>query len=419
MKKTILSRSGGDRATAYAMSNKIVSLPDGYLCTWIDSRRLNRWALVDRAHGAVLREGALGEPCLDNHCGAALAVVDGAVHAVTGGHHSALRHYRMELPAADGWREVAVIEATGTYPSLVADAAGRLHLTYRASGEPWTLDYRRFERGAWTAARALVEAEKPGYIYWTNGLATGPGGSVHLVFGNTRVMADGALLYGASHLVSADGGATWTTSAGEALALPAPVRSVPLINRDEDARRVQSLASQDANREQGPLNVNYQQILLSNPVVDPAGAVHVVVHNGLAGTADLLSCVAGEWRARALTDIATRGDARWRVHLQSSLSADRGGRLHAALMLQPAGQGAWGERGTHPVRVVIEPETFVMTAETVAASDAACAQWLPAWEHAGGGCYPEAPALLFTRGENAGGYAQNENDVEAEVWLCR
>ena len=71
MKKTILSRSGGDRATAYAMSNKIVSLPDGYLCTWIDSRRLNRWALVDRADGAVLREGALGEPCLDNHCGAA------------------------------------------------------------------------------------------------------------------------------------------------------------------------------------------------------------------------------------------------------------------------------------------------------------------------------------------------------------
>lgn len=156
MKKTIISRFGGDRATAYAMSNKIVSLPDGYLCTWIDSRRLNRWALVDRADGAVLREGALGEPCLDNHCGAALAVADGAVHAVTGGHHSALRHYRMELPAADGWREVAVIEAQGTSPSLVADAGGRLHLTYRSSGAPWTLDYRRFERGEWRA-RALTE----------------------------------------------------------------------------------------------------------------------------------------------------------------------------------------------------------------------------------------------------------------------
>src|SRR5690606_23879779 len=174
MKKTIISRSGGDRATAYAMSNKIVSLPGGYLCTWIGSRRLNRWALVGRADGAVLREGALGEPCLDNHCGAALAVADGAVHAVTGGHHSALRHYRMDLPAADGWREVAVIEAQGTYPSLVADSAGRLHLTYRSSGEPWTLDYRCFGLGAWTPARALVEAEKPGYVYWTNGLAVAP-----------------------------------------------------------------------------------------------------------------------------------------------------------------------------------------------------------------------------------------------------
>lgn len=91
-------------------------------------------------------------------------------------------------------------------------------------------------------------------------------------------------------------------------------------------------------------------------------------------------------------------------------------------MLQPAGSGAWGEPGTHLVRVVIEPDDATptsMSAETLAAPDEACAQWLPAWEHAGGGRFPEVPALLFTRGENAGGYAQNENDVEAEVWFCR
>ena len=70
-RQVMLSTTGGDRATGYTMNNKIVALPVGDLCTWLDSERQNRWAMVDRKRFEVVRSGTIGDPGLDNHCGAA------------------------------------------------------------------------------------------------------------------------------------------------------------------------------------------------------------------------------------------------------------------------------------------------------------------------------------------------------------
>ncbi len=416
MRRIRLSNRGGDRATAYVMSNKVVWLPEGLLCTWLDSDRRNRWALVEHGSGEISRRGSLGNVCPDNHCGAALALGNGEVHAIVGGHHSPLQHYVLDLAAAE-WRHVVTLDLHGTYPSLVGDAHGRLHLACRSPGERWTLDYCCFDRGRWGASRPLVVAEKRGYIYWTNGLTVAPEGGIHLLFGNTRVLADGGLYLGASHLVSPDGGESWGMPGREALPLPVSVRDMPMITGELAAERIHSPADQQRHDIPGPRNLNYQQILLSNPVVDRHGDVHGVLHNGLTGTAELYSLSGDRWMSRPLTTIAL-GDRPGRLHVQSSLSVTATDRLHLVLMVEPTDECIWGPLGTYIVRVVMRTDGTVLRAEPVVAPDPSCAQWLPALEHPVRGPLDHEPALLYTRGVNAGGFDNNTNDLATEVYLC-
>lgn len=170
---SLLSTEGGDRATAYVMSNKVLALREGHLVTWLDRHCQNRWAHVSR-EGQLKGTGPLGGTCVDNHCGAAMVQVGNAVHALTGGHHTSFEHYTMNLDQMGSWDHVATLEGKGTYPSLVSTSEGRLHVSYRVPGELWTLEHRSFDGSAWSEARCLVQAHKPGYIYWTNDLSIGP-----------------------------------------------------------------------------------------------------------------------------------------------------------------------------------------------------------------------------------------------------
>jgi hypothetical protein len=127
MKRTrlLLAHDGSDRATAYVMSNKIVRLRNRCLCTWLDSARRNQWALVDATTAAIVQRGPIGDPRVDNHCGAALATEpNGTVHLVLGDHHGQFIHYQT-APDAVRWELVEPSLGHGaTYPSLVCDAEG-------------------------------------------------------------------------------------------------------------------------------------------------------------------------------------------------------------------------------------------------------------------------------------------------------
>ncbi len=419
MKQALLSARGGDRATAYAMNNKIVPLPEGFLVTWIDSQRCNQWAIADPASGCISQTGALGGPCVDNHCGAALALAGEHVHAVTGGHHTPFEHCRMHRSQPGQWEHVATIDVKGTYPSVVADSQRRIHLAFRTPGEKWSLDYCGFADGRWTPARTLVMADKPGYIYWTNSLAIGADDALHLVLGNTRVLAGGALLYGASHIFSADGGETWRDDHGAVMSLPTPAAGVAMMVGGNCPDRVESVAHEQAHDRPGPRNLNYLQIILSNVVVDPDGVVHVVLHNGLTGTADLMSRTAtGGWTAQPLTAAATNGDPASRVHVQSSLALLPDGRLRAALMVEQTDECVWGPPGTHIALVEIAKDGTPPTRVGATPSQPDCAHWLPAQPQCGPTPPQRVPPLLYTKGKNAGGFDQNKNVVETEVILC-
>ena len=418
MKNILLSTNGADRATAYAMSNKLIPLPNGYLVTWLDSQRQNQWAMVNPGTGQIARSGALGGICVDNHCGAALVCVENHVHAIIGGHHSPFEHYRMDLSQPERWNHVATVDVKGTYPSVVTDSKRRIHMAYRTPGDRWSLAYCRFQDDRWTPSTALVVADKPGYIYWTNGLAVSHDDALHLVFGNTRVQADGALLYGAAHIVSHDAGETWCDDGSAVLPLPSPAMAVPLLV-DECSDRVQSLADQQAHDQSGPRNFNYQQILLSNPVVDTKGVVHVVLHNGLTGTADLMSrSTSGHWTAEPLTATATNRDPSLRIHVQSSLSVLPDDRLRVALMVEQTEESVWGAPGTNIVLLEIRKDRKETLAMRVTPTDFGCAHWLPAQPHYGVTVPDRVPPLLYTKGVNAGGFDNNQNTVKTEVFLC-
>jgi hypothetical protein len=415
--RKILSHSGGDRATGYAMNNKIVSLDEGVLCTWLDSGRQNQWALVDRDTEETLRSGTIGAPGVDNHCGAALARTGNRGHALIGGHHGPLEHHTM-MVGAWVWTQAGEAGERATYPSTTVDPSGNLHVFYRCGGqERWTLNRAKLEGDQWSGPIELIRAHKPGYVYWTNGATTGPDGTMHLAFGNPQLLENGSILYGASHIQSLDEGHSWVASDGTTLGeVSIPAESVPFLGDAHSDDRVQSSEAITQYEAPGPENYNYQQMNLSNPVTDSAGSLHVVLHHNLRGTADLWSLAGGTWSSRPLTDAVIK-EPTCRIHPQSSLSIDRTGRVYAVLMVEPTDQCVWGPGGTTITRATVDGTSVV--SDPLCDADPEVAQWLPALEHPGPGGLDHSPALLFTRGENAGGFGDNANELKTEVCLRR
>jgi hypothetical protein len=272
----------------------------------------------------------------------------------------------------------------------------------------------------WSTPRPLVIAHKPGYVYWTNSLAVGLRDRLHLVFANVRVQPDGTLYYGASHLCSDDGGETWSDYGSAPVGpTPVPAEHLPLLHGHESPDRTASQAYLDGHAAPGPANREYLQMLLSNVVVDPRGTPHVVCHSGIDGTAELWSHTAAGWRARPLTAAALSGAPGFRIHMQSSLSCDHTGTLYAALMLEPTPDPIWGPNGTWVVRLRIPPAGADIAVEQICVPDETVAQWLPAQEQPGWAPLDHKPALLYTRGTNAGGFSANVNETTTQAWLIR
>ena len=421
----LLSKTGGDRATAYVMSNKIVRREGVLVCTWLASDRHNRWAMVDPTGMKVLREGTVGEPQKDNHCGAAMAAEpDGSLHLLVGAHHGAFAHYRL-APGEDRWHDVEDGRAIGhdaTYPSLVCDRAGTLHLTYRnePGGRNARLDYcRRPKGGKWSDPRTLVRSAVSEHSWLTNAIEVGPKGRLHVVVSNTLPVpgaGPAARYYGASHLYSDDSGETWRQF-GDAGPLVLPTSGAELKRIESHAMPAERIEAHYGGPP-GPLNSYYHKILLSNPSVDDRGRPWVIVHNLLDGTAELYRHEEpGGWKGIPLGDAVGSVLPGFRILHCGQLSRHRDGTIEAVLMAAPQGEKGWGTRGTELVRVLVGPDGSLGRSELVHPPDPAMPHWLPSIERFCRHAPVDRPALLFTRGLNAGGYQHNRNQLNTEVRL--
>lgn len=407
----ILSCNGGDRATGYTMNSKILLLSDGIFCSWLDSFRLNQWALVDRGGLRTITTGSIGEPGVDNHCGATLVRSDGEIHALIGGHHGPLSHHVLD---SDSWRwdHVGKAGASATYPCAVCDSSGTIHCFYRCSSDDrWFLNYVRYKDGVWTDPVNLVIAAKQGYVYWTNGATVGPDDTVHLVFGNAKPQKDGGIRYGVSHICTRDGGDYWWSSdGGEVLTMSIDASRLAFLDDVSDDRSYQTAEEIEALSEPGPVNYNYYQMNLSNPVADKQGNLHAILHNNRSGTASLCSWTEGVWRDRPLNPSLREGE---RIHPQSTLGISEHGDLTAALMVESTDCCEWGPNGTYLIAAKVSDTKHEFDMLCEPRDDVA--QWLPAFAHS---TPTEVDLLLYTKGRNAGGFGDNANELLTDVILA-
>jgi len=427
----VLTESGADRATAYAMSAKVVRRGPDYLCTWLGQERRNWWALVDAERGVLREKGPVGPVRRDNHCGAGLCLApDGTAHLVVGGHHEPFLHYRLPAsanPAA--WELLGEAGGPGgTYPSVTCDAEGVVHLAYRCRELtpgmpfPYHLMYARWEpdAGAWDGPRPLVRAAIEEHTWLTNVLETGPGGTVQVFVSNTRKLPDGSYYYGAAALCSGDGGEQWHQAGAQApLALPVDMGELEPLDGPNLARaRIQPPQQWQQQAARGPGQYYYNEILLSNPVIDEQERPWVILHNLLLGEAALFhqegDGFVGLPLAKALGEVAPG----YRISHAGQLSRHRNGTLQAILTVAPEGVREFGAVGTAMVRLLVRPEGEVTLAEfAVEPAADGTPDWLPSLERWSWQAPFDRPALLHTHGHNAGGYEHNVNDLMTTVRL--
>ncbi len=425
LRNVLLSSTGGDRATGYVMSNKVVRRPGQLIATWLDSRRQNRWAAVDLTTLELVRSGPVGPPGVDNHCGSAMTSgPDGALHLLVGAHHGPFSHYCMP-PGGNDWQRVEGSQEaawSGTYPSVVCDGNGTLHLTYRhePGGHDAQLHYcRRPPNGRWSPPRSLMRSAVSEHSWLTNAIEVGPDGRLHVVVSNTLPApqaGNAARYYGASHLYSDDFGDTWRQfGSPQALALPVPGAELRRIEGD-------AMPPERTQREyggpRGPEHSYYNKILLSNPITDDRGRPWLILHNVLAGDAELYRHEEGRgWTPTPLLNAVRSVLPGFDIRHCGQLSRHRDGTIEGVLMVAPPDQRGWGPPGTELVRFLASHQGDLLQTTRVRPPDPDTPHWLPSIERWCWHSHFDRPALLFTRGQNAGGYDHNRNDVNTEVWL--
>lgn len=230
MKEIItLSNQGCDRATAYRMSNKILRRPDGLYVTWIDAQFRNILACVDPDTGASEELPPIAQG-FDNHCGGALAnTPDGNLHFMAGSHGQAFIHRYTKTPLdPSSWSLPRALGIGATYPSMVCDKQGTLHMVNRSSqftGHWCVTITKRLPGEDWDWPYRLVEMPAPRYSFPGNSLTIGPDGTLHLLIEFYKTYSDdhvGSHSAAVTHLESPDGAATWFHDDGREVAI-APV----------------------------------------------------------------------------------------------------------------------------------------------------------------------------------------------------
>lgn len=415
----LLSAAGSDRATAYTSSCKIARHGQRLYVGWLDAPERPgaptraMLAACDGATGEPLRTFPLGQ-AYDNHCGPALALSrEGRLHAVIGAHGQAGRAgagaftYRWSDDPADpqSWSEPIALGPADTYPSLVVDGHGTLHLAHRegtrGTGGHWQLWYRRKRPGEpWEPPRPLVESPTPGYCHYGHSLAVGPEGTLHLLFqfhhGPTGRAQD-CKAVGIAHLRSPDSGTTWLCDDRPLCEFPTEMDCLALIRHAPGGG-----------------------LAISNVVVDGAGRPWFLAADPDAPTGLVWHHGVEGWHAAALPPILPAGG----FHLGAgSLTRDRAGRLHAAIAAPPDGRPVpFFDPTLEICHLVLDGGGDLVCAFRITEIDPCAAQWLPAmewwdWGRADETCR-DRPWLAYTKGLNAGGIGgDNTNALRTEVHL--
>lgn len=86
-------------------------------------------------------------------------------------------------------------------------------------------------------------------------------------------------------------------------------------------------------------------------------------------------------------------------------------------MASPEAEVGWGGKGTSLIRLEFNAEGRVIHQSLVRTPEPDLPHWMPSLERWCWHAPVDRPALLYTRGLNAGGYSNNVNRLRTEVWI--
>jgi hypothetical protein len=420
----VISTEGSDRATGYNMSAKLARRGDALYIGWLDSAPTPggqaRVMLGVRhiATGERLAQFQLGEG-VDNHCGPALTFDPGGrLHCIVGAHSGAFQYRYADDPSKpEAWSDAQPLGPRDTYPSLVCDAEGTLHLAHREAADRWQLWYRRKPKGSeWEAPTSLAISPVPGYNHHMHSLTVAPDGTLHLTFqfyyADTGSAADGyarAFVY----LRSVDGGDTWLDESGARASTPVTIDTMqPFYARPPGVQ------TEDARRDGAPRPLH--DLRAGNHVVDREGRPWLFATLPGAKSGSLWTRSSDAWRTIDLEPLlAPLNLACGRA---TSLAADAAGRLHLLFATDPAGaETQWYDTRHELFHLALSPSGEKLSLARLSDVETAAA-WLPAlepWNWATSVADKAyAPWYLYTRGDNAGGIGgDNANTVKTTVLL--
>lgn len=403
----LLSDCGSDRATAYHTSNKIVRHRGSIYVGWLDAPKAeqhlvkNRLAICDAGSSALKGIVTLGA-AYDNHCGPALAMGrDETLHAIIGAHHHPFLHRWSTSPDSEKcWSAPLALGPFATYPSLIADRDGTLHLIHRHMDERWQLWHRRKPLGKpWGPWSVLAVGPLPGYNHFLQSLTLGPGGALHLLFAfsYTRTgKSKDVSCHSVNHLRSEDGGLTWYNE-GERCQLPLTIETArPILHLPE-----------------GGLNIG-------NHVVDHQDRPWFFLTGPEHPGGALLQRSDSGWEVVA----SAFGGQSFVTAREASISRDAAGRIHLIIATNPDGGPAGWYDPRHTLFHAIIPEAGggLQSFKQLLPGTTGRASWLPSleqwdWARSAESC-PDAPYLVFTEGM-ASGRGENNNSNKTKVLLTK
>lgn len=372
-----LSSDGVNVATAYAMSNKIVTTGDHTYVSWLDGPSTVRIQVFDHATGDPGGIADIGKGD-DNHGGPALTVDrKGNLHIVYGPHHSPFQ-YRRTMREGDirSWSPVIRFGRKCTYPSLVCGPDDTLHLTCRGGNTPCGLHYyRKHAEGPWTGPVVLADADVPdGYTQFGNALTITDDGVLHLAFHFYEVhpAAGKAVAY----MRSPDGGKTWTDTKGRKLSLPVTPKTAELVEAGP------------------PLDMR-----VSNVVCDgKRRPFFMVSHLETAPPHGVLWRHDGSrWRKTSLAPWVRKTIGPYGQTSGGTLSFADDGRLYIALLLTKKAE-PWSDVSTEVGLLTSADGGESFTGQMLSPPDPNRPNWLPSLERCTGHHRVDMPWLVYTHG---------------------
>ncbi|MBD3385914.1 hypothetical protein GF407_13430 [candidate division KSB1 bacterium] len=376
--QTELTTHGSTRATAYSMSNKIITADGKKYVTWLDSVSNIMIQSIDLATNQWSDPVLLGKG-VDNHSGAALTMdSEGYIYAVFGPHHGPFQFARSAAPYDISlWEQQPEFGQFGTYPGLVCDSEDVLHLTYRGGPMPRRLIYQQKKPGkSWSTPKALVYDDVGDtYTQFGNPIAVSPSGVLHVGFHIYDLYPPAGNYVG--YLQSPDAGTTWTTAKGDTVDIPATPDTDCFIEKGKE------------------LNMRVGNLVLDNQERPWLSVVHLEE----GGRTNILYYLDNhQWHGIDLLP-HLRQTMPEKVILYATLTFDAANRLYVAATVQDSSNSDfWGVPGQEVVLLFSVDQGQSFDVYRISESDSTAPAWLPGIERPFSHQPIGTPAVLHTRG---------------------